>query len=138
MYYVYVCYVCICAHSVYIICMYVHTNFAQMKHYHIAPLHQLGYCHINITVVCMYVCMYVCMCERTIMHRESLSFFARFRTSCSPWRLHFGQIACPSSPDSLAAGRRYAGGEPSIVCRELYTYVCMIYVCMEFMYVCMG
>ena len=56
--------------------MYVcitYMRFPQMSHCNIAPLHQLGICHTNVTVdntfptcfggVRMYVCMYVCFSE---------------------------------------------------------------------------
>ena len=56
-------YVCmyVCMHACMNVCMYyVYMSFPQMRHCNIAPLHQLGICHKNVTV-CMYVCMYVYM-----------------------------------------------------------------------------
>ena len=42
---------------------YVYMSFPQIRHCNIAPLHQLGICHNNLTVdntfQTMYVCMYV-------------------------------------------------------------------------------
>ncbi len=50
---------------------YVYMSFPQMSHCNIAPLHQLGICHNNVTVdntfpTCfggVQVCMYVCFSE---------------------------------------------------------------------------
>ena len=92
-------YVYIYVYSIYICMYYVYMSFPQMSHCNIAPLHQLGICHNNVTVDNtfptlgykineIYVCMYRLPDlpaprransppERSLSHRKSLAHTAR-------------------------------------------------------------
>ncbi len=131
----------------YYVCMYYVEIwvFSQIRHCNIAPLYQLGFCH-NI----MYVCMYVYVCVPQILRRPSLT-----------WRIWtLNQASATYLTDTQSSSGK---GKPNprrngilrigqcmyacfiYMCMYMYeyimcicvqhTYICMLYVCIYYVYV---
>ena len=82
-----------------------------MRHCNIAPLHQLGICHNNVTL--LYVCMYVYACIHVCLYGGALSDRSKSKSkskSCQI-RLEF--------PTGVKGWLLVRGHQPAAGCRRL-------------------